>query len=66
MKISILRDAKGQILATYQPAVRAPASVKPKVEKEHKVEEMEVSEDYASDINAFHDRYRKSKKQGKQ
>jgi hypothetical protein len=62
-KVRVIRNAEGEVVATYQLGHPESESIQPEVELEkgEDVEEMEVSEDYIRDPDAFHKRHKKVK-----
>lgn len=47
MKIRILRDAKGEIVATFEHAPDAPVSMEPEVERDEELIEVDVPDEYS-------------------
>jgi len=58
VKVLVLKNAKGKIIATFEPSNTGP-KVEPTVPKGHKVEELEVAENYKSTLDVI---YKKKKK----
>jgi len=60
MKINVLKDKNGKVIATFEKAVGhahdAP-SVAPVLEEGHKVDEMEVEDNYKADLKAFYHKH---------
>jgi hypothetical protein len=54
MKVNIIKDATGKVVATFENAVAGGPSVKPLLKPGHKVHEVEASENYKKDIEAFY------------
>ncbi len=55
MKLNIVKDEKGKVVATYEnPAVAGGPAVKPVLKPGHKVHEVEAPENYKVDIKAFY------------
>jgi hypothetical protein len=53
-KIQVLKDKTGRVIATFEKAVGNGPSVMPVLEAGHSVHEMDVSEGYDDDIEAFY------------
>jgi hypothetical protein len=54
MKINIVKDEKGKVVATFENAVAGGPSVKPKLKPGHKVSEIEAAENYKADLQALY------------
>ncbi|MBV8280335.1 MAG: hypothetical protein JO170_34440 [Verrucomicrobia bacterium] len=54
MKINLVKDANGKVVATFENAVAGGPVVKPVLKPGHKVHEVEAPEDYKKDIKAFY------------
>jgi hypothetical protein len=59
-KIQILRDSKGDVIASFERTPEALVSVEAEVASDQKLEEVEAPGDYTSDVDSFYQRYRKS------
>jgi hypothetical protein len=57
MKINVLKDKKGKVIATFEKAVGDAPSVAPVLEEGHKVEEMDVDPNYKADLKAFYQKH---------
>jgi hypothetical protein len=57
MKLNILKDEKGKVVATFENPVVGGPSVRPVLKPGHKVHEVEVPEDYKADIKAFYQKH---------
>ncbi|MBE9035911.1 hypothetical protein [aff. Roholtiella sp. LEGE 12411] len=57
MKINVIKDKNGKVIATFEKAVGDEISVTPVLEEGHTVHEMEVEQDYKDDIKAFYDKH---------
>ena len=62
MKVQILRDSKGDVIAAFERTSEAIVSVEAEVANDQKLEEVEASDNYASDVDSFYQSYRKPKK----
>lgn len=54
MKVHIIKDEKGNVVATFENGVPGGPSLKPVLKPGHKVHEVEAAEDYKADIKAFY------------
>ncbi len=54
MKIHVLKDKKGKVVASFEPDPGAAIRLEPQIPKGHKVEKLEVSEDYASHLGVLY------------
>jgi hypothetical protein len=54
MKVNVVKDANGKVVATFENAVAGGPSVKPVLEHGHTVHEVEVAENYKSNIKDFY------------
>jgi hypothetical protein len=54
MKVNIIRDEKGKVIATYEPTRPGGPMLKPVLKPGHKVHEVEAPENYAADIKTFY------------
>lgn len=57
MKINVVRDKHGRVVATYENAVAGGPSVKPVLKPGHTVHEVEAAENYQADLKAFYERH---------
>jgi hypothetical protein len=57
MKLNIVKDEKGKVVATFEHPVAGGPSVKPVLKPGHKVHEVEAPEDYKADIKAFYQKH---------
>jgi hypothetical protein len=55
MKVNVVKDEKGKVVATVEQSPAGGPSVKPVLEPGHKVHEVEAPEDYKKDIEAFYE-----------
>jgi hypothetical protein len=62
-KLRVIRNAEGEVVATYELKHPESESIQPEVELEEgeDEEEMEAAEDYVRDPDAFHKRHRRAK-----
>jgi hypothetical protein len=54
MKVNVVKDEHGKVVATFEHPVAGGPSLKPKLKPGYKVHEVEASEDYKKDIKAFY------------
>lgn len=54
MKVNLVKDANGKVVATFENAAAGGPSVKPVLKPGHKVHEVEAAENYTADIKAFY------------
>jgi hypothetical protein len=55
MKVNVVKDEKGKVVATLEQARAGGPSIKPILKPGHKVHEVEAPEDYKKDIEAFYE-----------
>jgi hypothetical protein len=57
MKVQTIKNQQGKVIATYEKASgQNNASVEPVLPAGHKVEEMEVADDFYKNLKAFYDK----------
>jgi hypothetical protein len=54
MKVHVIRDEKGKVVATFEPPRAGGPMLKPLLKPGHSVHEVEAPEDYAADIRQFY------------
>jgi hypothetical protein len=54
MKINIVKDKAGKVIATFEKAAGDAPSVTPELDNSHTVHEIEVKENYRQDIQAVY------------
>jgi len=59
MKINLVKDAKGTVVATFENAIAGGPSIKPVLKPGHTVHVVEVAEDYKRDIKALYKQHSK-------
>ncbi len=57
MKINVVKDKNGKVIATFEKGVGDAPSVTPVLEPGQKVEELDVPENYKADIKAFYEKH---------
>lgn len=57
MKVNIVKDSKGKVVASFENPVGDGPSVKPVLKPGHTVHEVEAAEKYTDDISAFYERH---------
>jgi hypothetical protein len=55
MKINVVKDKDGKVVATYENPVAGGPSVKPVLKPGHTVQEVEAPANYTTDIKAFYE-----------
>jgi hypothetical protein len=54
MKVNVIRDEKGKVVATFEPAATGGPSIAPVLKPKETVHEVEAAENYHTDIKAFY------------
>ena len=54
MKVNLVKDETGKVVATYENELATGASIKPVLKPGHKVQEVDAPENYKADIKAFY------------
>jgi hypothetical protein len=54
MKVNVVRDEKGRVVATFEDAATGAPSLKPVLKPGHTVQKVEAQENYKKDITAFY------------
>jgi hypothetical protein len=54
MKINVVRDPSGNVIATFENATGGSASAQPVLPSGHKVEALEVPENYRANLSAVY------------
>lgn len=62
MKVNIVKDKDGQVIATYENATAGGPSIRPVLKSGQSVQEVEVEKDYRKDIKEFYKLHGKDKK----
>lgn len=62
MKVHVLKNRSGKVLATFEPAESSGLKLEPQVPKGHKVEELEVPEDYITQLTVIYQKKATRKK----
>ncbi|HLJ91845.1 MAG TPA: hypothetical protein VKU02_01500 [Gemmataceae bacterium] len=57
MKVNLVKDANGKVIATFENAVAGGPSLRPVLKPGHKVHEVEAPADYKSNIKAFYQQH---------
>jgi hypothetical protein len=57
MKVNIVKDERGKVVATYESAAPGEPWLKPVLKPGHKAHEVEAPEDYKKDIKAFYEHH---------
>jgi hypothetical protein len=59
MKLNIVKDKAGKVIATYEKAKGDGPSVTPELDRTHTVHEIEVTENYMHTIEALYQQHSK-------
>ena len=54
MKVHIIKDDKGKVVATFEPSRPGAPMLKPLLKPGHSVHEVDAPENYASDVKSFY------------
>ena len=54
MKINVVKDKSGKVIATFETASERGVKVTPVLPDGHKVEQVEVENNYMDDLSAFY------------
>jgi hypothetical protein len=54
MKVHVVKDKDGKTIASFEGPATSGVKLEPTKEKDHKVEEIEVSENYASNLHLLY------------
>jgi hypothetical protein len=54
MKVNLVRDQNGRVVATFENAAAGSPSIKPVLKPGHTVHAVEAPENYKADIKAFY------------
>jgi hypothetical protein len=57
MKIHLIKDANGKVVATFEQAKAGGAIIKPVLKSGHTVHEVEAAENYTADLKAFYQQH---------
>lgn len=57
MKVNVIKDSDGNVVATFENATPDGASVRPVLQPGYEVHEVEAEENYKADIKAFYERH---------
>ena len=59
MKINVVKDKTGKVIATFEKAVDGGPGITPEPDPAHTVHEIEVAENYRQDIQAVYSQHSK-------
>ena len=59
MKLNIVKDKAGKVIATYEKALGDGPSVTPELDSSHSVHEIEVAENYLANVQAVYEKHSK-------
>lgn len=54
MKVNLVKDANGKVVATYEHASPGGPQLKPVLKQGHKVHQVEAPDNYKADIKSFY------------
>jgi hypothetical protein len=54
MKVNVVTDQSGKVVATFENAASGGPSIKPVLKPGHNVQEVEAADNYKTDITAFY------------
>jgi len=57
MKVNVVKDEKGKVIATFEHAAPGGPSVKPVLKPGHKVHEVEAEESYKKNLKSFYEHH---------
>ncbi len=57
MKVNVLRDENGKVVATFENAEAGKATMAPILKPGHTVHEVEAPENYLTDVEAFYKKH---------
>ena len=57
MKVNLIKDEKGKVVATFEPSRPGGPTMKPLLKPGHSVHEVEAPENYAADIKTFYGKH---------
>jgi hypothetical protein len=57
VKVHVVRDEKGKVVATFERKPVGEISLEPVLEKGHTVQEVEAEEGYHTNLKAFYERH---------
>jgi Ethanolamine utilization protein EutJ (predicted chaperonin) len=57
MKVNVVKDENGKVVATFENPGTDGTSIKPVLKPGHRVHEVEASEQYKRDIKAFYEHH---------
>jgi hypothetical protein len=59
MKVNLVKDASGKVIATFENARSGGPSIKPDLQPGQKVEEVDAADNYKADIKGFYAQHSK-------
>jgi hypothetical protein len=57
MKINVVKDEHGKVVATFEHAVPGGPAIKPVLKPKHTVHEVEGAQDYGANLSAFYEHH---------
>ena len=64
MKLNLVKDPAGKIIATFENAMPGKPSLKPVLQPGHTVQEVEAPENYRADLMSFYQKHETAKAKG--
>lgn len=61
MKVNLVKDAKGKVIATFENAVAGGPTVRPVLKPGHSIHEVDAPEEYKADLKAFYKQHSKGR-----
>lgn len=59
MKLNVVKDENGQVVATFENARSGGPSIRPRLKPGHTVHEVDADDSYRKDLKAFYQRHSK-------
>jgi hypothetical protein len=57
MKVNVVKDQNGKVVATFENARPGSPAIKPVLKAGHRVQEVEASDDYGKNIKTFYEHH---------
>ena len=54
MKLNLVKDKAGKVIATYEPAQSGGPSVTPELDQSHTLQEIDVADNYLHNVDAIY------------
>jgi hypothetical protein len=59
MKVNLVKDVNGKVVATFENAAKGNPSITPALKPGHTVHEVEAADNYTKEIKAFYEKHSK-------